>query len=164
MTRLDGWRTAFAIGCIVLTGAAAQGASDHSIALLHRSIDETGSDDAEMYLRRTADGPWRLRWAVGGSVSDEGALWAGAGAVLPLAGMEGGGFFAAASFMPGLYARGGGPDLGHAVEFRSGFEAGYAHRSGLRISVVVDHLSNGGLGDVNPGSDAIGLRIAVPLR
>ena len=75
------------------------------------------------------------------------------------------GVLARPSFSVGLYESGGGMELGHALEFRSSivFERVVADR-GVRVSAMLYHLSNAGLGFTNPGLEAVGVAIAVPIR
>ncbi len=67
------------------------------------------------------------------------------------------------SFAPGYYARGSGYDLGHAVEFRSQLEVAYRFDDRSRLGVSFGHMSNAGLGDKNPGTEALMLNYSVPL-
>ena len=69
-------------------------------------------------------------------------------------------FFAGFSFIPGLYAKGNGFDLGYPLVFRSGMELGYRTENGTQISLSYDHRSNAGLGHMNPGIESIQLRIS----
>lgn len=121
-------------------------------------------DETELFVRGRADArlPFGLSFLYGVSLTDEGSFWAGAG----LGGQwhVADAWFVGASFMPGLRKRRGGPDFGHPVQFRTGLEAGRIFRGGGRMSFGVDHLSNGGLDDVNPGSNAVFLRYAIPTR
>ena len=61
--------------------------------------------------------------------------------------------------MPGLFEEGtDGNDLGLAFEVRSLAGLGYRFDSGSAISLAVSHKSNAGLGDSNPGANALLLR------
>lgn len=71
--------------------------------------------------------------------------------------------FVTPSFGAGLYSRGNGKDLGHAVEFRSQIEVGYEFANEMRLSLAYSHLSNAGLDDRNPGADVIGAYFHVPV-
>ena len=93
------------------------------------------------------------------SVSSEASLWAGVGVALTAG--RNTPFYVEASFMPGLYAQGNGPDLGHVIEFRSGLEAGYRLSNGGRVGIGVDHRSNNGWGDTNPGLDTAYVRYSI---
>jgi lipid A 3-O-deacylase len=68
------------------------------------------------------------------------------------------------SFAPGLYARGGGIDLGHVVEFRSQVELSRRFKDRSRLGLSLSHISNGGLGKANPGSNTLALNYTLPLR
>ena len=68
------------------------------------------------------------------------------------------------SFAPGLYERGDGKDLGHAVEFRSGLDLAYRRKNGARIGVEVHHLSNASLDENNPGTETFLFTYSIPLN
>lgn len=54
-------------------------------------------------------------------------------------------------------------DLGKSLEFRSGLEISRQFNQGYRLGVAVFHLSNGGLSDENPGTEAAALSLSIPL-
>ncbi|WP_421702879.1 acyloxyacyl hydrolase [Aliiroseovarius sp.] len=121
-------------------------------------------DGGEVYLRYDLPvnyGPFQP--VIGASVTDTKDLWVGAGFASTIE-FGDSGWYAQGSLMPGLYARGDGVDLGHAVEFRSGIELGYENRRGLRIALSYDHRSNASLDRVNPGMDLFSVRVSVPLN
>ena len=64
----------------------------------------------------------------------------------------------------GIYKDGNGLDLGHTIQFRTQFEAGYEFENGHRLSASYSHISNGGLGDTNPGTEIIGIYYSVPFN
>jgi len=69
------------------------------------------------------------------------------------------------SFAAGAWHKGSSAkDLGHWVEFRSQIELTAHLGGGLRAGVYFNHVSNAGLGDINPGVEVIGLTFVVPLR
>ena len=53
--------------------------------------------------------------------------------------------------------------LGNDLEFRSGIEIAYRFRDQYRVGLALFHLSNGGLSDENPGTEALVLSICLPL-
>ena len=59
------------------------------------------------------------------------------------------------SLAPGLYARGGGLDLGHVIEFRSQLGLDYSLPHGARIGLFFSHMSNAHLGEKNPGVESL---------
>lgn len=68
------------------------------------------------------------------------------------------------SIAPGIYLHGGGKDLGSILEFRSGIEVGWRFDNRSRLSVMLYHISNAGIGDTNPGTEAVSLGYSIPLR
>ena len=68
------------------------------------------------------------------------------------------------SFAPGLYERGDGKDLGHAIEFRSGLDLAYRRTNGARIGVEFHHLSNASLDENNPGTETFLFTYSIPLN
>lgn len=67
------------------------------------------------------------------------------------------------SFAPGWYRRGGGHDLGYALEFRSQLDVAYRFDDRSRLGVSFGHMSNASLGDTNPGTESLMLNYTVPL-
>ena len=67
------------------------------------------------------------------------------------------------SFAPGLYHEGGGKDLGHVIEFRSQIELSYRFQNRSRLGLSINHLSNMGLSDANPGVESIAVTYALPI-
>ena len=56
-----------------------------------------------------------------------------------------------------------GKDLGGGLEFRSGVELAYRFENNMRFGIAFSHISNAGLGDINPGTESLVLTWAVPL-
>ena len=66
---------------------------------------------------------------------------------------------------PGYYSRNRSPkDLGHSIEFFSNIEISRRLRNGHRLGLSFGHISNGSLGDHNPGSETLRLLYAIPFR
>ncbi len=67
-------------------------------------------------------------------------------------------------FAVSVFENGDGKDLGGAIEFRSSLEASYRLRRNMRLGLLVYHLSNAGIYDLNPGSNSLVLVVgsAVP--
>ncbi len=53
--------------------------------------------------------------------------------------------------------------LGSKLEFRTGIELAYRFHRQYRIGVALFHLSNGGLSDDNPGTEALVVSLCIPL-
>lgn len=63
------------------------------------------------------------------------------------------------SLAAGYFDPGGGLSLGGQLEFRSGIEVNYLLSKEWRVGVAFTHLSNGGLYDFNPGTEAVSLSL-----
>ena len=70
-------------------------------------------------------------------------------------------FFLTPSFGMGAFSKGNGKDLGHEIEFRSTLEISYQLKNKNRIGLSVGHLSNAGIGDINPGTEILSLSYQV---
>jgi hypothetical protein len=68
------------------------------------------------------------------------------------------------SLAVGYYGHGYGKNLGDAVEFRPQVELGYRFSNDVRTSVYYNYMSNWGMGDQNPGAEAIGIYLHVPTN
>lgn len=66
-------------------------------------------------------------------------------------------------FAPGVYADGNGKALGYWLEFRSSGELAYRFDDRSRIGLMVNHISNAGLGDRNPGTEILMLSYSTPI-
>jgi hypothetical protein len=70
-------------------------------------------------------------------------------------------WFVEGSFAAGHYENGSDVlDLGGNLQFRTLLGIGYRLSDRTRVSLALDHLSNGGLDDTNPGRNAVFLRVA----
>ena len=58
------------------------------------------------------------------------------------------------SFAPGLYHKGDGKDLGHALEFKSEVQLSYEISKTSSLGISYNHVSNASLGDKNPGANS----------
>ena len=58
------------------------------------------------------------------------------------------------SFAPGYYNEGDGKDLGHALEFKSEVQLSMDLGESTNFGMSYNHVSNGGLGDKNPGANS----------
>lgn len=123
--------------------------------------NEVGKELYARYDLGKSYGPFQP--IVGLSLSDQGTAWVGVGAAFTST-FAGGQIYTQLHLMPGVYARGNGPNLGHTVEFRSGFEAGYQAKNGVRVGLSFDHRSNAELSAVNPGLETWALKVSVPLK
>ena len=58
------------------------------------------------------------------------------------------------SFTPGLYGQGDGKDLGKTLEFKSELQLSLDLPKDSSFGLSYNHISNGGLGDKNPGANS----------
>ena len=58
------------------------------------------------------------------------------------------------SFTPGIYNKGDGKDLGHAVEFKSEVQLSLDLPKESQFGFSYNHISNASLGDKNPGANS----------
>lgn len=157
--RLRGAAIAGLIACA--TPAAAQ---DAVFELLWNDYSAEGAEDAlafgvEYRLRPFATpGRVAFRLVVGATLDAHGNIWAGAG---PAADWSlGPRWFLEASVLPGLYRPAGeGFDLGNDLEFATTLALGYRLDDRSSLALALRHISNGDTDPVNPGLNAIGLRL-----
>lgn len=64
----------------------------------------------------------------------------------------------------GAYFNGDGRDMGSTLEFRTGVEAAWEFDNKMRIGAAFHHISNAGIGDVNPGVETLTLNLSIPLN
>lgn len=144
--------------------APAQAQSD----LLSLSIGYYDINDNEDAVDFRAEYRWDdpLVWVIkpwaGVEASSDAAFYALGGLLADI--KVGSGFLITPSFGAGLYADGGGKELGSAVEFRSQLEMGWEFEGGARVGVAGGHISNGGLGDKNPGTEFLNLYYHIPVQ
>ncbi|MGA9409787.1 MAG: acyloxyacyl hydrolase [Roseobacter sp.] len=71
-------------------------------------------------------------------------------------------WFVEGSLTVGYYNEGnGGTNLGGNLQFRTLIGLGYRLSDRTRLSVAIDHLSNAGIEDFNPGREAVSVRYGV---
>lgn len=68
------------------------------------------------------------------------------------------------SFGVGYYRVDRGLNLGYDIEFRSGIELSRQFTCGHRLGLSLSHLSNGSLGEHNPGTELLQVVWSIPLQ
>ena len=109
--------------------------------------------------------PWQwnlIRPTFGVLTSSTGGAYAYSGVVaeIPLPGS----FRLSPGFAPGVVLANGDRDLGFPIEFRSSIELSAAPMESLRFGIALSHISNGRLGDHNPGVEMLTFSVAIPAR
>lgn len=140
-------------------------ADDHSLALSVGAFDALDDDSAAEfgveYRFGEMESFYNIIPTVGVTANSDGGYWAYAGVRYDFE--LGTNWLLTPSFAVAGYEQGGGKDLGHGLEFRSGLELGYALSNDSRIGLGIYHLSNAGIGDENPGEESIYLSYSFGL-
>ncbi|MEM9578921.1 MAG: acyloxyacyl hydrolase [Pseudomonadota bacterium] len=138
-------------------------AGDLIIGLGVDNIDEDGASEAvafqlEYHLDPIRQYAWGSVALMGVAETDEDEdIYIGAG--MSLVWDVSPAWFVESSVAAGYYDAGSdGLDLGGEVQFRTLLGVGYRLSEASRISLAIDHLSNAGLEDENPGRNALHLR------
>ncbi len=105
---------------------------------------------------------WNLRPWVGYTRAEQGTNFISAGLLYTY--KHSSGFNLSIAWAPSYYDVNDGWDLGGKLNFYSFLETGYAFKNDHVVSVRVGHLSNGGLGYRNPGTETLQLSYSVPFR
>lgn len=125
-------------------------------------FDDHDAADFRIEYRPGAAIIWELRPWLGAEVTSDGGLYGGGGFLYDF--HLGNNWILTPSLGAGLYADGGGKDLGNAVEFRSMLELGYQFENASRVSAGISHISNASLGDRNPGTEIMSVYYHIPVN
>ena len=101
--------------------------------------------------------PLGLRFRLGADLSEVG-IWAGVGISAEYV-FEEDPFYIEASILAGAYSDLDNLDLDHAIQFRSQVAIGYHFDNDYDVAIGYSHKSNAGLGNDNPGTESLYLRI-----
>lgn len=165
MTRIGGLAGAAALAANLTASAA--GAANVSFGLGYDDLFGGGSGAATLGLQLESDPGWNLGpvgFGLGAGLEGdtEGDVWAGAGPTLVWPFAER--WAVNGSLMAGFYAVGdGGDDLGSDLEFRTRLGVSRSIAFPWRVGVAIEHKSNGGIGDINPGVETIFLTFGRPI-
>ena len=124
----------------------------------NRQKDQSGEINLEYRSDRKF---WIFKPMAGAMVTSTGSFYGYAGVGIDV--FLGRRFVVMPSFAPGIYAKGGGLDLGHALEFRSQAEFAYRFDDRSRLGFAISHISNDSIGDTNPGTEIFTLYYSVPV-
>jgi hypothetical protein len=153
-------------GLLALAVAAGPAvAQDASYLTTSAGIFDVNDDKRAAEARmewRSGTSYWHFKPLVGAMATTDGAFAAFGGVLIDIP-LGSSGFILTPSFAPGLYTKGTGKDLGHAVEFRSQIEISYQFANQSRLGIALSHMSNAGLGKSNPGEESLVLTYSVPF-
>jgi lipid A 3-O-deacylase len=103
-----------------------------------------------------------IHFTAGGTATSAGSRYAFAGLSLDVP--VGRRLILRGSFAPGYYSPGRfGKDLGHSLEFRSAVELSVPLGGRRSIGIEYSHVSNAGLGSINPGQESLVVTLALPV-
>ncbi|OEY65518.1 acyloxyacyl hydrolase [Marinobacter sp. X15-166B] len=151
--------------CLTPQSVSAGHASRYlSFAVGHIAVLDGEIDDPLVYKLEYRFRPgtrWQLAPSIGAARSENGStfVFADLARDFQLAGR----WVLTPSFGLGVFNDGRDIKLGHDLEFRSGIRLGYEFHNHMRLAVEFFHLSNGGLGDLNPGAEPLFLAWFMPL-
>ena len=91
--------------------------------------------------------------AVGIAANSDGGYWAHAGVRYDIDISDN--WVLTPNFAVVGYEKGGGKDLGHGLEFRSGIAFAYKLDASSHLGIALYHLSHAGIGGDNPGQESI---------
>lgn len=138
---------------------------DHHLAFAagyHDLIDGDPKNGVLSLEYRPCCRRYTLRPAVGALIDHQGAFY-GYGGIRSELESERRNFMFSINTAIGYYRRGMGTRLGHALEFRSGFEWYYVFANESLLGLTFHHLSNASLGKRNPGTEILSLVYALPF-
>jgi len=154
---------------LALAGGSAAQAANVAFGLGYDNLFGSNDNDgaATFGLQFESDpgvtlGPVGFGLGVGLEGDTDGDIWAGGGftALWPFAER----WAAHGSLMAGFYAVGdGGDDLGSDIEFRTRIGVSRSIARPWRLGVAIEHKSNGGIGDINPGVETVFLTLSRPI-
>lgn len=124
--------------------------------------DDEGAADFRLEYRPGTPLFWELRPWIGAEVTSDGGAYGALGFLYDF--HLGNNWLLIPNFGAGLYADGGGKELGHAIEFRSQIEVAYQFDNASRLGLAFGHISNAGIGDKNPGTEILNLYYHIPLN
>ena len=135
-----------------------------SVGLGYADVFDNEDDavDFRMEYRPGTSIIWELRPWLGVEVTSNGSLYGAAGFLYDY--HLGNQWYLTPSVGAGLYAEGGGKDLGSAIEFRSQIEIGYQFENQSRVSAALSHISNLDIDDHNPGTEVLGVYYHIPMQ
>ncbi len=104
---------------------------------------------------------WHVRPMINLMTPEFCSLYAGMGLGVEIKATEH--FLIIPNFMPGVYFKGSGRDLGYPIEFRSCIDLAYEWESCFRFGFQFFHISNASLSNRNPGANGYLFYMGIPL-
>ena len=158
----------FVVALLILISPVNSAAADSEPPFISLGVGATGvianrSQGASFNMEyRTDIEFWKLRPFIGGFATSDSTLYGYFGFLMDI--YFGRRWVLSPNAAVGVYSEGDGQDLGHVIEFRSGFEYAYRFDDRSRLGIAVHHLSNASIGSDNPGTETALLYYSIPLR
>ncbi len=127
-----------------------------SLAISAGAFDVSQESTAELgleYRFAPVDSFYDIIPAIGIAANSDGGYWAHAGIRYDIHISDN--WVLTPNFAVVGYEKGGGKDLGHDVELRSGLEFAYKINASSHFGLAIYHLSNAGIDDKNPGQESV---------
>lgn len=115
--------------------------------------DETAAEVGVEYRFAALENAYDIIPVVGLSGTSDGSAWVYSGIRYDIS--LGQNWVLTPNFAASLYHQGGGKDLGHALEFRSGLELAYKLNENSHLGLAIYHMSNASIGNKNPGEESV---------
>lgn len=145
-----------ALGCLILSSPALA-EDDAALALHVGAFDVFDSDTAAEFGIEYRFAPvasfYDIIPVVGVTANSDGGYWGHAGIRYDFD--LGQNWALTPHFAVSLYEDGGGKDLGHPIEFRTGVELAYKLGPASHLGIGFYHLSNCRLSSTNPGQESV---------
>lgn len=157
----------------MLACTSAYAANDNGDLVVHTGVysmprDTTPSSQSITagieYRFTPSDTLYGLRPAAGVLGNGDGAMYGYGGFAydVPWKGIEP--FVITPGVYAGIYGQGDSKKLGSWFEFRESLELDYRFDSGHRLGASISHLSNAGIGSINPGTETVEVVYSMPLH
>ncbi len=117
------------------------------------SKDDTSAELGLEYRFAPIESFYDIIPAVGIAANADGGYWAHAGVRYDIDISDN--WVLTPNFAVVGYEKGGGKDLGHGLEFRSGLEFAYKLNASSHLGIAIYHLSHAGIGGENPGQESV---------
>jgi hypothetical protein len=147
-----------AISLVSLSSSQLAFAEQSSALAISAGVFDVAKDDsaAELgieYRFAPVESFYNIIPAVGLAANSDGGYWAHAGIRYDVDISDN--WVLTPNFAVVGYEKGGGKDLGHGLEFRSGLEFAYKLNANSHLGIALYHLSHAGIGGKNPGQESV---------
>lgn len=154
-------RLFFAVVAAMFVATSADADSRRIWASMGLQLEQSAAEAQLRYMGEPLF--WNLQPVFGVSIAKNKLGWVGSGFAWTWR-PEPNKLFVRVTSMAGIYKRGSGPNLGGPIQFRTALDMGMTAASGAEFGIGVDHRSNAGLYQVNPGLNSAYVFASFPLK